>query len=119
MAKNKTTSRGSIPSSTQNAGKPNPAVKLSDASDKTPTFVSPKPTPRKEVEKKAAAEFIFGDINYRWMLIGIGVLILGFILMSGTTDIMSNTKIILAPFLVLVGFGIEFYAILVNPAKTA
>jgi hypothetical protein len=53
------------------------------------------------------------------MLIGIGVLILGFILMSGTTDIMSNTKIILAPFLVLVGFGIEFYAILVNPAKTA
>jgi hypothetical protein len=68
-------------------------------------------------KKKEPVQFVFERQNYLWMFIGIGVLILGFFLMSGTTDIMSSTKIVLAPFIVLVGFGIEFYAILLNPTK--
>jgi hypothetical protein len=32
--------------------------------------------------------------------------------MSGTTDIYSTTKIVIAPIVVLGGFGIGFYAIL-------
>ncbi len=75
---------------------------------------------KKETEKRPVShEFVFSKKNYQWMFIGIGVLILGFYLMSGTTDIMSSTKIVLAPFLVLVGFGIEFYAILLNPDKNS
>jgi hypothetical protein len=35
--------------------------------------------------------------------------------MSGTTDIYSNTKIVVAPIVVLTGFGIGFYAILKKP----
>ena len=37
---------------------------------------------RKEVIKQET-EFIFGKKNYTWMLIGLGVIALGFILMSG------------------------------------
>lgn len=72
---------------------------------------------RKDVIVKAPAAFIFGKKNYQFMLLGIGFLIIGFYLMSGTTDIMSTTKIVIAPIIVLMGFAIEFYAILTKPAK--
>ncbi len=75
---------------------------------------------KKNVDKNSKpVEFVFTRENYKWMFIGIGFLILGYILMSGTTDIMSNTKIVIAPLFVLIGFGIEFYAILLNPIKKA
>ena len=61
-------------------------------------------------------KFIFDKSNYRWLIIAIAVVILGFILMSGTTDIYSNTKIVLAPIVVLAGFAIGFYAILKKPS---
>lgn len=60
------------------------------------------------------------------MLIGLGVIALGFILMSGggsddptvfNPEIYSWRRIRLAPALVLIGFGIEVYAILLNPGK--
>ena len=60
-------------------------------------------------------KFIFDKSNYRWFIISIAVVILGFVLMAGTTDIYSNTKIVLAPIVVLTGFGIGFYAILKKP----
>jgi len=60
-------------------------------------------------------KFIFEKSNYRWFIISIAVVTLGFILMAGTTDIYSNTKIVLAPIIVLTGFGIGFYAILKKP----
>ena len=62
-----------------------------------------------------SVKFIFDKGNYRWFIISIAVVILGFVLMSGTTDIYSNTKIVLAPIVVLTGFGIGFYAILKKP----
>tara|TARA_R110002020_G_scaffold303939_3_gene519608 strand:- start:6728 stop:7003 length:276 start_codon:yes stop_codon:yes gene_type:complete len=70
------------------------------------------------------SSFIFGKKNYTVMLIGLGVIALGFILMSGggsddpnvfNPDIYSWRRIRLAPALVLLGFGIEVYAILLNP----
>jgi len=64
------------------------------------------------------ADFIFGKLNYQVMVGGILVIALGFYLMSGTTDIMSATKIVLAPIVVLLGFAIEFVAIFINPRKT-
>jgi hypothetical protein len=71
-------------------------------------------------------EFLFGKINYTILLIGIGVVILGFILMSGggsedsnvfNEEIFNFRRIRLAPTTVLIGFGITVYAILKNPKK--
>lgn len=81
---------------------------------------------RKEVTKQQKIEFIFGKKNYQWLLIGLGVIALGFILMSGggsddpnvfNPEIYSWRRIRLAPAIILIGFGIEVYAILLNPNK--
>lgn len=81
---------------------------------------------RKEITKQQKVEFIFGKKNYKWMLIGLGVIAFGFILMSGggsddpnvfNPEIYSWRRIRLAPAIILIGFGIEVYAILLNPRK--
>lgn len=56
--------------------------------------------------------FVFGRVNYRLMLISIAVVILGFILMIGETDIYDFRKTVLAPMVVLAGFVLGFFAIL-------
>ena len=72
--------------------------------------------------------FYFGKTNFKWMLIGLGCILLGFVLMmgagantrpDGTFDptywnagIFSVVRIRIAPFLVIAGFAIEAYAIL-------
>ena len=70
--------------------------------------------------------FVFGKKNYTFMFIGLAVIALGFILMAGggsddptvfNEEIYNFRRIRLAPALVLLGFGIEVYAILVNPDK--
>ena len=72
-------------------------------------------------EVKVTNDFAFGRENFMWMLIGIGCILLGFILMSGggskdpnvfNPDIFSFRRITLAPVVVLIGFIIEIYAIL-------
>ncbi|MBC7847095.1 MAG: DUF3098 domain-containing protein [Flavobacterium sp.] len=71
-------------------------------------------------------EFLFEKVNYKILLIGIAVIVLGFILMSGggsedpnvfNEDIFNFRRIRLAPTTVLIGFGITIYAILKNPKK--
>lgn len=71
-------------------------------------------------------EFLFEKVNYKILLIGIAVIGIGFILMSGggsdnpnvfSEDIFSFRRIRLAPTTVLIGFGITVYAILKNPKK--
>jgi len=71
-------------------------------------------------------EFIFQKKNYLFMFIGLACITLGFILMSGggsddpnvfSEDIYNFRRIRLAPTLVLIGLGIEIYAILLNPYK--
>ena len=80
----------------------------------------------KKRKESANNNFIFGRKNYMFMLIGLGIIALGFILMSGggsedpnvfNPDIFSWRRIRLAPTLVLIGFGIQVYAILLNPNK--
>lgn len=72
------------------------------------------------------SEFIFQKKNYQFMFIGIAFIALGFILMSGggsddpnvfNPAIFNFRRIRLAPTLVLIGFAIEVYAILLNPDK--
>jgi MFS-type transporter involved in bile tolerance (Atg22 family) len=62
---------------------------------------------------------VFGKENYLWLIISIAVVTFGFVLMSGTTDIYSTTKIVIAPVVVLAGFGLGFYAILKKPTAKA
>lgn len=76
--------------------------------------------------KNNNSEFLFDKVNYKFLLIGIAVIAIGFILMSGggstnpavfSEDIFSFRRIRLAPTLVLIGFGITIYSILINPKK--
>jgi hypothetical protein len=60
--------------------------------------------------------FAFGKTNYQWLAISILLVVTGFVLMSGTTDIYSDTKIVVAPLVVLAGFGLAFYAIFKKPS---
>ena len=71
-------------------------------------------------------ESLFEKVNYKILLIGIAVIALGFILMSGggsedpnvfNEDVFNFRRIRLAPTTVLIGFGITIYAILKNPKK--
>lgn len=80
----------------------------------------------KKRKEKAKEEFLFGRKNYKFMFIGLAFIALGFILMSGggsddpnvfNPEIFSWRRIRLAPTLVLIGFGIQIYAILLNPDK--
>lgn len=74
------------------------------------------------VDKNSTTKFLFGKENYTLMFIGLGVIILGFILMSGgksvdpkvfnENEIYSTTRITIAPILVLLGLAIEGYAIM-------
>lgn len=78
--------------------------------------------------EKEKNTFYFGKENYKLMLIGIGIIILGFLLMMGhdantkpdgnfspnywNDDIFSIRRIRMAPLFVVVGFVVEIYAIL-------
>lgn len=73
------------------------------------SFTAPK-SPVKVVESKPV-QFVFNKSNYRLLIISIAVVAFGFILMSGNTDIYSNTKIVIAPLVVLSGFALGFFAI--------
>ena len=64
--------------------------------------------------------------NYKLMLIGLGVIVLGFVLMAGggsddpnvfNEDMFSFRRITLAPILVLAGFAFEIYAIMKKTKK--
>jgi len=62
-------------------------------------------------------EFVFGRMNYILMVVSIAIVVLGFILMAGESDIYSFSKIVLAPIVVLAGFALGFFAILKKPAQ--
>ncbi|MEC3964840.1 DUF3098 domain-containing protein [Flagellimonas halotolerans] len=76
--------------------------------------------------KKPPKDFVFQKKNYRFLFIGIAFIALGYILMSGggsddpevfNPEIYNFRRIRLAPTLILIGLGIQVYAILLNPNK--
>lgn len=71
-------------------------------------------------------DFLFESNNYKILLIGIGIITLGFILMSGggsddpnvfNEEIFNFRRIRLAPTVVLIGFGITIYSIFKKSKK--
>ncbi len=73
-------------------------------------------SPRNQSKEQANKDLVFGKKNYQLMLLSILVVALGFVLMIGDTDIYDFRKIVLAPMVVLIGFGIGFFAILKKKA---
>jgi hypothetical protein len=55
--------------------------------------------------------------NYILMLIGFGIIILGFLLLIGKEDIYDFRKIVLAPTVIVFGFVFELYAIMKQPKR--
>lgn len=79
---------------------------------------------KRKKEAEANKKFIFEKENYKFMIIGLAVIALGFILMAGggsddpevfNPEIFNWRRIRLAPTVVLIGFAIEVYAILLKP----
>ncbi len=76
-------------------------------------------------ENNEKPEFLFNQINYKFLLIGIAVIAVGFILMMGggsddpkvfnETELFSFRRIRIAPTTVLIGFGITIYSIFKSP----
>ncbi|KMQ69405.1 hypothetical protein ACM39_04810 [Chryseobacterium sp. FH2] len=82
---------------------------------------------KKTAETTQESTFYFGQQNFKWMLIGLAFIVVGFLLMMGadanTVDgkfdahswndgIFSIRRIRIAPLFVVIGFVIEVYAIL-------
>ena len=79
---------------------------------------------KRKKEAKTKQTFIFEKENFKFMIIGLVVIAFGFILMAGggsddpnvfNPEIFSWRRIRLAPTVVLIGFAIEIYAILLKP----
>ena len=99
----------------------------------------PQPAPAKPIEKTTRAvkqeqplgnqDFLFDRSNYTFMIVGVVLIIIGFMLMSGGKspdphqfnfdEIYSFRRITLAPIVALIGFGLEVYAIMKKPAEQA
>ncbi len=69
--------------------------------------------------------FIFGKRNYLFMIIGLVLIAIGYILMAGggsddpnefNDAIFNNRRLVLAPLMVLAGFAVELYAIMTRPS---
>jgi hypothetical protein len=88
-----------------------------------------KPTPRPVAGVKASKTteqtFLFDKENYMWMIGGVVLILIGFMLMSGGKspspnefhydEVYSFRRITLAPIVLLLGFAVEIYAIMKKP----
>jgi hypothetical protein len=78
------------------------------------------------MKNKPETDFLFDRSKYILLISGLVVTALGFILMAGggsdnpnefSNDLFSFRRITLAPFLVLLGYGIAIYSILKSKKK--
>lgn len=86
-------------------------------------------TPSKSAKPKSAGMgTLFEKTNLRWMLIGVIVMAVGFILMAGgkssdpnvfdTKQVYSTTRITVAPIIILAGLVIEIIALFRQPKNS-
>lgn len=83
-----------------------------------------KQAPVKTTAAPASAP-LFGKHNYTWMIAGVAVIALGMLLMAGgksndpnvfdQKEVYSTARITIAPFLFIVGLGLEVVAIFRKP----
>jgi hypothetical protein len=75
---------------------------------------------KKEIAARKSSA-LFGKENYKWMVIGLVVMVIGLLLMIGgnskdpnvfdANEVYSFRRITLAPILILLGLGLEIFAI--------
>ena len=75
--------------------------------------------------KETATNTLFGKENYKWMIIGVVIMAIGFFLMAGgkspdpnvfnDKDVYGTTRITIAPILIIAGLIIEIFAIMKKP----
>jgi hypothetical protein len=79
-----------------------------------------------DAKKTEKVEFAFGKLNYTLLLVGLGFLLLGYLLMIGggsddpnvfSPALFDFQRLTLAPLLLLTGFIIEIFAIMKRPKK--
>ncbi len=73
---------------------------------------------------KEMESVIFRKENYKWMFIGLGIVFVGFLLMLGggsddpnvfnEDELFSFRRITLAPMVIIAGFIVEIYAIMLK-----
>ena len=89
------------------------------------------PPKKAGIEKKSPTKYtvteniLFTRENYKWMLIGLIVMAIGFILMAGgknanpgafnDADVYSPLRITIAPILIVAGLVLEIFAIMKKP----
>ena len=93
-----------------------------------PAAVPPAKKPTQAALPKMQQTFLFDKENYMWMIGGVALIFIGFLLMSGGKspnphefnydEIFSFRRITLAPIVVLSGFFLEVYAIMKKPKET-
>jgi len=78
----------------------------------------------KKTEDNGRPVFAFSKENYILMIAGVAFIMIGFILMTGggskdpnvfNEDMFDFRRLTLSPILILIGFGIEIYAIVKRP----
>jgi len=91
---------------------------------KTKTAIKEKPVATKVAGPESRAGFAFGKENYRLLLIGLALIVLGFLLMIGggsddpnvfSQEIFNFRRLTLAPILILAGYVVEIFAIMKKP----
>ena len=81
----------------------------------------------KDKKQTATSPTLFSRENYIWMIAGLATIALGIILMSGgksddpnifkANEVYSVRRITIAPIMILLGLGIEVYAIFKKPKR--
>ncbi len=67
--------------------------------------------PISKVESKPKQPMLFAKENYILIIASLVILVIGFMLMSGKTDIYNSTKLTVAPIVVILGFILGIVAI--------
>jgi membrane-bound ClpP family serine protease len=71
-------------------------------------------------------KFALPEKNYPLLLVGLGIMVLGYILLSGggsedpnvfNYEMFSFRRLVVAPIVILAGFAFEIYAIMKKPKK--
>ena len=85
-----------------------------------------KKTNKNKVQTDPQKVFLFGKRNYQIMALGILFIALGFILMAGggsedpnvfNEEIFSTSRLTIAPILIVIGWIIEVFAIMIKPKE--